>query len=835
MRGSKSVFVRYGARVLVLVLGLAAAPLACLAATINVTTTGDAGGAGGCTVRQAIATINNGAGPDANTGNCSIASGTLGTNDTIHFDLATFPNGGGNTITLADASTSTLSIYAANLIIDATANGQVVIQRPSGAANKFGIVGDFTAGSLTLNHLTLSNGAGGVCAGDYGGGGGIGICATGVNLTLNNCTLSGNSSDNRGGGIWSEYGSVTLNNSTLSGNSASSKDGGGIFSNNVTGTLNNSTVSGNSAPNGGGGGVEVLTGSLTLTNSTLSSNQAKGGGGIDSNNGSVTLSNSTLSGNSCSSPFGAGGINQTGAGDAVTATNSTISANTGGYYGGIFGNPGSIQVINSIVAGNSGSYPYQIPPFFNGSGSITDGDPQLGALANNGGLTQTMRPLPGSPAIDAIACTNAPAADQRGIVRPQGVQCDIGAVEVVLHQLTANVTTAGGAVSATSPTPASGGITACSNTAGTCTAGYLDEVSAQIVTLAATPDPGYRLTAWGGDCASDGTVTVDANKTCTAAFAPNLLSGTLGGLNGGSLSLHLDYGTGTQDVGINANGPFAFTSAVPSGATYTVSVTAQPSTQICTVTHASGTMPAGDVGNVAASCVAASGVLQLSVDDGHLYARYGHIADYTVTLSYSGSTAATHVSVSNTATAGLDLPNALWCQGPACAPSTQGALNTSADLPANGSVTWLISVPVLANTTDPTVTLSASAGGIGASDTDTLVVYRDSFDVANGGGVASLTPNVSANEVFTLPVSNGGAIADVYQSHSGNVRVQSLVLGGQTFVRLLAREGAQERASAWARAHAGATLALGSLAGASDQRFALLEGAEQSIVLPIAH
>jgi len=34
---------------------------------------------------------------------------------------------------------------------------------------------------------------------------------------------------------------------------------------------------------------------------------------------------------------------------------------------------------------------------------------------------------------------------------------------------------------------------------------------------------------------------------------------------------------------------------------------------------------------------------------------------------------------------------------------------------------------------------------------------------------------------------------------------------------------------------AGATLALGSVAGASDQRFVLLEGAEQSIVLPIAH
>jgi hypothetical protein len=59
----------------------------------------------------------------------------------------------------------------------------------------------------------------------------------------------------------------------------------------------------------------------------------------------------------------------------------------------------------------------------------TDGDPALGALADNGGPTQTMRPLPGSPVIDAIACTDAPATDQRGVPRPQFVQCDIGAVE----------------------------------------------------------------------------------------------------------------------------------------------------------------------------------------------------------------------------------------------------------------------------------------------------------------------------------------------------------------------------------------------------------------------
>ena len=65
-------------------------------------------------------------------------------------------------------------------------------------------------------------------------------------------------------------------------------------------------------------------------------------------------------------------------------------------------------------------------------------DPSVGALANNGGPTQTLLPLTGSPLIDAItaaACQTGPATgvttDQRGVARPQGSGCDIGAVEVV--------------------------------------------------------------------------------------------------------------------------------------------------------------------------------------------------------------------------------------------------------------------------------------------------------------------------------------------------------------------------------------------------------------------
>jgi hypothetical protein len=63
--------------------------------------------------------------------------------------------------------------------------------------------------------------------------------------------------------------------------------------------------------------------------------------------------------------------------------------------------------------------------------SIPTADPLLGALADNGGPTQTMALGAGSPAIDAnTESCPPPLIDQRGVARPQGVACDIGAFEL---------------------------------------------------------------------------------------------------------------------------------------------------------------------------------------------------------------------------------------------------------------------------------------------------------------------------------------------------------------------------------------------------------------------
>ena len=681
-----------------------------------------------------------------------------------------------------------------------------------------------------------------------------------------------------------------------------------------------STVTDNTAS--AGGGIFVATGgTFNLTGSNISTSPDDTSGGGVASDGHFSIGNSTFR------QFGGdtgGAIYNNKTANTSTVINSTIVGNTAANGGNLANAAGTLNLQNTIVANSSAGG--------NCHGTITAGsdvltwpaadvtcgvstyvaNPLLGTLQNNGGPTSTMLPSAGSAAIDAgntATCVAAPISnlDQRGIARPQGSACDIGAVEVVQHALTVTVTTANGSVSATSPTPASGSITACTN-AGTCAADFLGEAPAQVVTLTASPDSGYHFTAWGGGCASAGTVTMDADKTCTAAFAPNTISGTIAGLLkfAGGLSLHLDYGTGTEDLGV-PNGSvygsvaFTFTSAVPAGATYTVSVGTPPSnpSQTCTLTHASGLMPAGDIGNVSAdcttntytvggnvsglsgsglklllngtwemafgngsfsfgteplqsgggynvsvsqqpsgqictaanasgtitnanitnvaiSCATASLQLTLTIDDSRLYARYGQVADYVVTLNNSGSIAATAVSVSDSASAGLDLANALWCQGAtACTPTTQGPISGTVDVPAHGALTWLITIPVFANAAGPTVTMSFSAAGVGANDTDTLVIFHGSFDDANGGGVASLIPNGAANEVFTLPEPNGNAIADVYKSQSGNLRVQSVTLAGQTLVRLLAREGAQEHASAWVRAQAGATLGSAACGGAA--------------------
>jgi len=313
--------------------------------------------------------------------------------------------------------------------------------------------GVYNYGLATLNHCTISGNSAGRGAGVMNSHTDVYPVAT---LTLNSCTISGNSGGNNGvgGGLYNANG-VTLNGCTISGNSAGK--GGGLYnfgSYDGTATLHGCTISGNSASKGGG---LYNRGVAAVNACTISGNSAVNGGGLYNGQPaagyalSLTLTNCTVTGNT--SNHDGGGLNNRG---TATLTNCTVAGNTAENGGGLFISSKAV-LKNTIVAGNTssggsandirGTVDVASSSSYNligtgGSGGLTDSkgnhvgvaNPGLGSLVNNGGPTQTIALLPGSPAINAGSNALIPAGvttDQRGTGFPRivGGTVDIGAFE----------------------------------------------------------------------------------------------------------------------------------------------------------------------------------------------------------------------------------------------------------------------------------------------------------------------------------------------------------------------------------------------------------------------
>jgi hypothetical protein len=212
-------------------------------------------------------------------------------------------------------------------------------------------------------------------------------------------------------------------------NGSSSDFGGGIENNGVL-SVTDSTISGNKTQ-GIGGGI-YNTGTLAITDSTISGNQAAGGGGAIYNQFGATLklTNSTVSGNS-GGELG-GGVYSLG---RFTAIDSTISGNTAAITGaGVLIADGTASLANTIVSGNAAQLDADIAGnYTNNGGNIVGGSANLAPLANYGGPTQTMLPLPGSAAICAGESSNiatGSTTDQRGDpLQPAGGYCPSGTVD----------------------------------------------------------------------------------------------------------------------------------------------------------------------------------------------------------------------------------------------------------------------------------------------------------------------------------------------------------------------------------------------------------------------
>ena len=313
--------------------------------------------------------------------------------------------------------------------------------------------------------------------------------------TLSN---SGEPNEGVGGGIWVDSpGTLSVSYSTITHNVASASGGG--IDNNGTLSVDHSTIEFNGAGTIGGG-IDDFGPLVTVNDSTISNNSAgtEGGGLLSAN--TTTLTNDTFGDNRVTTPGGPAGDVFVYGGADVKAVNT------------IFGSSPFSSDCNAALDSLGSNLASDASCVLTAAGDHQGVDPQLPALANNGGPTDTYLPPATSPALDAGLDGACPTDDQRGTSRPQGPHCDIGAVEVAVappptFALTVAVSGSGSV--------SDGGSISCP---GSCSASF---ASGTAVTLTATPAAGSLFSGWSGACSGSGScvVTMSAAKSVTATFS----------------------------------------------------------------------------------------------------------------------------------------------------------------------------------------------------------------------------------------------------------------------------------------------------------------------------
>jgi uncharacterized repeat protein (TIGR01451 family)/CSLREA domain-containing protein len=397
----------------------------------------------------------------------------------------------------------------------------------------------------------------------------------GADLTLDGLTIRHGSVAANGGGVRNSA-SLSVADSTFTLNTVSGGFGtGSAIDSEATGStlqVSRSTFDSNQASIEGT--IYIGDGTNTVDSSTISNNMAgSSGAGIGVTGGLVTLSNDTISGNTVTgavSDNGGGGLIaddfDTTTPTQITIDHSTIASNTSGLGSAVRTlAAGIVTVSDSIVQGTCNAFAVTVTGtvlFDDASCGTVGADPVLSPLANNGGPTATRAIGPAGAAVDTAAACGTSALDQRGAPRPQGLACDVGAIELarssnlgitgvagpaVAHvgdavTFTYTVTNAGpdatGGVSISATLPAGATLVSapagCSGTATvTCAIGSLASGSQAVRSLVITSSVAGALTipaSVSGNptdpAAADNSVAPSA--TLTAAAGPTGPSGPTG-------------------------------------------------------------------------------------------------------------------------------------------------------------------------------------------------------------------------------------------------------------------------------------------------------------------
>jgi predicted outer membrane repeat protein len=337
--------------------------------------------------------------------------------------------------------------------------------------------GLLNSGILTIDDVTFADNSV-PTTGAYGVGFGGALFNSGT-LTVTRSTFAGGAASHGGGLVNTFNSTLTLLGSTFISNTALMA---GAVYNDGTLSVIGSLFAGNSAPNGTAGAIEHHYGVLSIQGSTIAGNRALVGAGLDTSQGIISVSDTAFVNNSAS--WVGGGIYSHG---ALSVTNSTIVSNsaTGGSGGGVY-NTGELSILNSTLTKNSstnsggGIYNTKAITLANtivgnnptggncgttagkaitDSGhnldsdhscgfsasvnSLNDTDPLLGNPGYYDGPVLTIPLLSGSPAIDAGDNAACPVMDARGMARPFGSRCDIGAYEALSSYIVTTTLDAG--------------------------------------------------------------------------------------------------------------------------------------------------------------------------------------------------------------------------------------------------------------------------------------------------------------------------------------------------------------------------------------------------------